>query len=279
MRTLYPESAKLRVDDRPTYRDRGPGRLRAARPGKRRRAARGRPPACAARVARARSARRGHLDLPPPRHGAGPARDAGRAGSGLAVVVPLAGAILVLAVALISALAETTGKARLLEPPDRAVAARRTSSREERSPKPGTLILTAHYDAGRSGLWWTLPRRIPPFPAFAAALLIVLGCAIARTAAAGGTIVAARPVRPHGRADPERAAADRPRAVGGRAGSQRQRVGRRHRAAPGRALRRRPRLLRRLGPPPRRAARPCSRACTRGCAAIARSSTRAGRSS
>lgn len=108
-------------------------------------------------------------------------------GSAVAVAVPLAGAIVV-AVATVAALGEMTGAFRLIG----RLTGRRASQNvisEERSPKPGTLVLTAHCDTGKSGLWYSVTSRLAPYPVLLGALLVVLACTILRTAGVEGTIV------------------------------------------------------------------------------------------
>jgi hypothetical protein len=114
------------------------------------------------------------------------------AGSALSVSSPLAGTILV-AAATISAIGDVTGRLPLL----RRVTGRRASqnviSRED-GGRPGTLILTAHYDAARGGAAFGRPaerlaalgkllhRPIGPFEPFVWSLVLLLACTAGRLA-------------------------------------------------------------------------------------------------
>jgi hypothetical protein len=122
-------------------------------------------------------------------------------GSALAVSTPLAGTILV-AVALVSTIGDLTGRLPLL----RRITGRRASqnvvSREDNG-RPGTLILTAHIDAGRGGaafgriderraaLGKLLHRPIGPFEPFVWSLLLLLACTVARLVGVDGKALSA----------------------------------------------------------------------------------------
>jgi Peptidase family M28 len=114
---------------------------------------------------------------------------AGIAGSVLAVGSPLAGAIVLLVVA-VSAFGDLTGVLPLL----RRATGRRASQNvvsPEDGGRPGTLVLVAHYDAGRSGFaFGHLGRlRVGPFEPFFWALLVLLACAVLRLVGADATPV------------------------------------------------------------------------------------------
>jgi hypothetical protein len=122
-------------------------------------------------------------------------------GSALAVSTPLAGTILV-AVAFISTIGDLTGRLPLM----RHITGRRSSQNvvsREHGDRPGTLILTAHVDAGRGGaafgrlderraaLGKLLHRPIGPFEPFAWALLLLLACVVARLVGVDGRALSA----------------------------------------------------------------------------------------
>lgn len=125
----------------------------------------------------------------------------GIAGSAISVSNALLGTILV-AVALVSAVGDVTGRLPLL----RRLLGRRASqnvvSREDQG-RPGTLILTAHYDAARGGsafgridrlraaLGARLHRPIGPFEPFVWSLVLLLACAVARLAGADSPVLSA----------------------------------------------------------------------------------------
>jgi hypothetical protein len=106
----------------------------------------------------------------------------GIVGSVLAVSAPVAGTVLVLAAVLLS-FGEATGMFRLT----RRLTGRRASQNVvsgEDADKPGTLVLVAHYDAGR-----TPHERLPA--AFFWALVALLACCVARIAGLEGTALTA----------------------------------------------------------------------------------------
>jgi hypothetical protein len=104
-------------------------------------------------------------------------------GSVLSVTVPAAGAALVL-LATVSAFGDLTGGFLLV----RRLTGRRASqnvSSPEGGDKPGTVVLTAHYDAGRGGA--IFGRRVHdspvgPFAVFFWSMFVVLLCTIPRLA-------------------------------------------------------------------------------------------------
>jgi hypothetical protein len=120
----------------------------------------------------------------------------------IAVSSPLAGTI-VLAVVALLVLADLTGLAQLT----RRLTGRRASQNvvsRESGDRPGTLVLVAHYDAGRSGALFNeraMRRRarisrllhvpIGPLEPFAWAVLIALGISIVRLAGIETDAVAA----------------------------------------------------------------------------------------
>jgi Peptidase family M28 len=123
------------------------------------------------------------------------------AGSAISVGNALVGTILV-AVAAASAIGDLTGRLPLL----RRVTGRRASQNvisQENGSRPGTLILTAHYDAARGGavfgrpderraaLGHLLHRRIGPFEPFVWSLLLLLACTAARLAGLHATALSA----------------------------------------------------------------------------------------
>lgn len=113
-------------------------------------------------------------------------------GSVLAVSVPVAGAALVLAVA-VSAFGDLTGTSLLLRRLTGRRASQNVVSRED-GGKPGTIVLVAHYDAGRGGAALSpraqarrarigrllLRRPVGLFEPFFWSIVVVLACAIAR---------------------------------------------------------------------------------------------------
>jgi len=122
----------------------------------------------------------------------------GTIGSVLAVLVPVAGAA-VLGVALLALLLDLAGwgwLARGLTP----LRATQNVVSPPPAPAPFRLLITAHYDAGRSGLiyaerlqrlggrtrGWARGHVPGPFGWLALALLAALGCALARIAGAAG---------------------------------------------------------------------------------------------
>jgi hypothetical protein len=112
-------------------------------------------------------------------------------GSVLAVDNPLVGTIVVLAVA-VSAFGDLTGMFFLL----RRLTGRRASQNvvsTEDGGKPGTLVLVAHYDAGRSGAVFgrraverravigkLIRRPIGPFEPFFWSIVVILACSVVR---------------------------------------------------------------------------------------------------
>jgi hypothetical protein len=114
-------------------------------------------------------------------------------GSLLAVSSPLPATIVLAVVALLT-LGDLTGRAQLT----RRLTGRRASQNvvaREDGGRPGTLVLVAHYDAGRSGVVYSrralrrrarlgrpLRRPIGPFEPFFWAILVALGVAIVRLA-------------------------------------------------------------------------------------------------
>ena len=113
-------------------------------------------------------------------------------GSVLAVDVPVAGAALLLAVA-VSAFGDLTGSFLLLRRLTGRRASQNVLSRED-GGKPGTIVLVAHYDAGRGGAVLSpraqrrraragrllLRRPLGLFEPFFWSIVVVLACAIAR---------------------------------------------------------------------------------------------------
>jgi hypothetical protein len=112
----------------------------------------------------------------------------GIVGSLIAVAQPVVGSALVL-VALVSILGDVTGAFHLV----RRLTGRRASQNVV-SPggtdAPGTLVLVAHYDAGRSG--YVFGRRrlpLPPFLPLALATAVVLFCTVLRSVGVEGTLL------------------------------------------------------------------------------------------
>lgn len=116
------------------------------------------------------------------------------AGSAISVKAPLAGAILV-AVATVLALGEITARV----PITRRLTGRRASQNvvsTDGGARPGTLILTAHYDAGRGGAAYgravtRLTRRTGLSAPFAAALVLLLATTAARALGLDGPMLSA----------------------------------------------------------------------------------------
>jgi hypothetical protein len=121
-------------------------------------------------------------------------------GGVLATAQPLAGTIVVL-VAAVSAFGDLTGSFHLIRRLTGRRASQNVISREELR-KPGTLILTAHYDASRSGAVFNrralerrarlsnlLHRRIGPFEPFFWSIMAVLACCVLRLAGVDGVAV------------------------------------------------------------------------------------------
>jgi hypothetical protein len=114
------------------------------------------------------------------------------AGSAISVANALIGTILV-AIAAVSTIGDLTGRAPLM----RRLTGRRASQNvvsTEQNGRPGTLILTAHYDTGRGGAAFKrLSGRasgIGPAQAFLGAILLVLITAVARLAGLDNTVLA-----------------------------------------------------------------------------------------
>jgi hypothetical protein len=116
----------------------------------------------------------------------------GIAGSVISVYQPLAGVVLVLiaAVSTFGDLSCSFFLARLLTP---VRASQNVMSREEGQDKPGLLVLTAHYDAARTGaifnrrwlersaaLSKTLRRPVGAFGVFFWSLVVVFACTLVR---------------------------------------------------------------------------------------------------
>src|SRR5436190_7212555 len=121
-------------------------------------------------------------------------------GSVLAVTAPLAGALLVL-LALVSASLDLTGAFFLLRRLTGARASQNVISREE-TGKPGTLILTAHYDAAHGGLVFgrraserraalgkRIGRPIGPFEPYFWSMVVLLVCCALRVPGLEGTVL------------------------------------------------------------------------------------------
>jgi hypothetical protein len=122
----------------------------------------------------------------------------GIVGSVLSVYEPVVGAALVL-FAAVSAFGDLTGTFYLV----RRLTGRRASqnvSSMERGDKPGVVILTAHYDAARTGTVFSaraverratfgklIRRGLGPFEPFFWALFLILVCAIGRLVGLEGT--------------------------------------------------------------------------------------------
>lgn len=123
------------------------------------------------------------------------------AGSAISVENALVGTILV-AVAAIATIGDITGRL----PITRRITGRRASQNvvsTERTGRPGTLILTAHYDAARGGaaygrtdeiraaLGHRLKRPIGPAEPFVWSLLLLLATTVARLAGLDSTVLSA----------------------------------------------------------------------------------------
>jgi hypothetical protein len=117
------------------------------------------------------------------------------AGSAIAVNNALLGTILV-AAATIATLGDITGRLPLT----RRVTGRRASqnvvsTEPTADRRPGTLILTAHYDTARGGaIWGRSAERVVALGlarVFVAALLLLLATTVARLAGLEGTVLAA----------------------------------------------------------------------------------------
>jgi hypothetical protein len=122
----------------------------------------------------------------------------GIVGSVLSVTVPVAGAALVL-FAAVSAFGDLTGTFHLM----RRLTGRRASQNvtsAEGGDKPGIVILTAHYDAARTGTVFSrraverratfgklIRRGLGPFEPFFWALVVILACTIGRLIGFEGT--------------------------------------------------------------------------------------------
>ena len=102
------------------------------------------------------------------------------AGSAISVGNALLGTILA-AIALISTLGDLTGRLPLIRRATGRRASQNVVSTEERR-RPGTLILTAHYDAGRGGAAFNRAQNRPVGQAFVAAIALVLVTTVARLA-------------------------------------------------------------------------------------------------
>ena len=122
----------------------------------------------------------------------------GIVGSVLSVYVPVAGAALVL-LATASAFGDLTGSFYIV----RRLTGRRASQNvtsTERGDKPGVVILSAHYDAARTGTVFSarslerratfgklIRRGLGPFEPFFWSLFLVLVCTVVRLAGIDGT--------------------------------------------------------------------------------------------
>jgi plasmid stabilization system protein ParE len=121
-------------------------------------------------------------------------------GSVLSVTVPVAGAALVL-VATVSAFGDLSGSFHIV----RRLTGRRASQNvtsTEGGQKPGIVILTAHYDAGRGGALFSpraverratlgrlLRRGLGPFEPFFWSMLAILVCTVLRLIGLDGTLL------------------------------------------------------------------------------------------
>ena len=106
-------------------------------------------------------------------------------GSVLSVNVPVAGAAVVL-FAAVSTFGDLYGSFYLV----RRLTGRRASQNvtsAERSDKPGVLVLSAHYDAARTGAVFNRRRPLGPFQLFFWAMFVVLCCTMLRVAGLEGT--------------------------------------------------------------------------------------------
>jgi hypothetical protein len=124
----------------------------------------------------------------------------GIVGSVLSITAPLAGTLLVL-VAAISAALDLTGTFFLVRRLTGGRASQNVISRED-SDRPGTLILTAHYDAARAGVVFgrraterraalgkLIRRPIGPFEPFFWSLILLLVCCVIRLAGLEGYLL------------------------------------------------------------------------------------------
>jgi hypothetical protein len=112
------------------------------------------------------------------------------AGSAISVGNALIGTILV-AIAAVSTIGDLTGRLPLV----RRLTGRRASQNvvsRESTARPGTLILTAHYDTGRGGAAFTRlsGRAIGPAQPFASAIVLLLITSVARLAGLDNTFLA-----------------------------------------------------------------------------------------
>jgi Peptidase family M28 len=109
------------------------------------------------------------------------------AGSAISVKNALIGTILV-AIAALSTIGDLTARAPIV----RRITGRRASQNvisTEQNGRPGTLILTAHYDTGRGGAAFKRLHDRPAGPVFAGAILLVLITTIARLAGLDNTVL------------------------------------------------------------------------------------------
>jgi hypothetical protein len=124
------------------------------------------------------------------------------AASVVAVSQPLAGTI-ALAVTAVSAYGDLSGRLLLLRRLTGRRASQNVVSRED-GDRPGVLVLVAHYDAARTGavfgrrtaerrarLGRAIRRPIGPFEPFFWAIVVALGCAVARLAGVEATALTA----------------------------------------------------------------------------------------
>jgi hypothetical protein len=111
------------------------------------------------------------------------------AGSAVSVKSPLIGTILV-AIAAVSTIGDITGRLFLV----RRLTGRRASQNvisTEQNRRPGTLILTAHYDTGRGGAVFKrlANRRLSPAQPFLGAIVLILITVAARLAGLDNTVL------------------------------------------------------------------------------------------
>jgi hypothetical protein len=102
------------------------------------------------------------------------------AGSAISVASALAGTILV-AIAFLSAVGDLTGRLPIVRRATGRRASQNVISKEERR-RPGTIILTAHYDTGRGGGAIRRVQGRPVGQALAGALALLLVTTVARLA-------------------------------------------------------------------------------------------------
>lgn len=117
-------------------------------------------------------------------------------GSVVAVTAPAPGAA-VIAAALLLTLLDGLGYLHLLRRPLGSRASQNVESREE-ADKPGVLVVTAGYDSPRESGALAMATRLvrdPPL-AMALAMLVLLGCAVARLADLEGTALTAAQFAP-----------------------------------------------------------------------------------